>query len=99
MPIIRHGYRSQADKDELARFYASAGWKTARTQVLARANNRCEFCGDPPDGRMGLDVVHLTRSTLELLRTGGDGLDPSHLAAGHRRCHARFASGKIPRPF
>ena len=99
MPIIKSGYRSQGDKDELARFYASAGWKQARALVLARAGGRCEFCGEAPDaGRQGLDVVHLTRSTLELLRSGASGLDPSQLAAGHRRCHGAYSSRKIGPP-
>ena len=99
MPIIRSGYRSDEDKDELSRFDGSAGWKQARGLVLARAGGRCEFCGGPPDGgRQGLDVVHLTRSTLELLRSGASGLDPSQLAAGHRRCHSAYSSGKIGPP-
>ena len=99
MPIIKSGYRSDADKAELARFYNSAAWKDARKSVLARSGGRCEFCGGEPDGSQGLDVVHLTRSTLELLRSGADAADPANLAAGHRRCHSAYSSGRIPAPW
>jgi hypothetical protein len=97
-PILRHGYRSEADKADLRNFYASAGWKAARAQVLSRASGLCEFCGDPPDGRQGFDVVHLVGSTLDLIRADGNAVDPSQLAARHRGCHAAFSSGRIPRP-
>jgi hypothetical protein len=98
MPIIKSGYRSDKDKGDLQRFYSSPGWKQARAVVLERAGGRCEFCGGAPEGGRPLDVVHLTRSTLELLRAGGDALDPARLAAGHRRCHSAFSSGKIGPP-
>jgi hypothetical protein len=96
--IIRSGYRSDADKDDLARFYASAAWKRARRVVLERAGGCCEFCGEEPFVGQPLDVVHLAGSTLELIRGEGDPLDVSRLAAGHRRCHAGYSSGQIPEP-
>ena len=98
-PIIRSGYRSPADKTELQRLYGSSAWKRARGVVLERSGGRCEFCGDPADRGRPLDVVHLTSSTIRLLRSGGDVFDPDELAAGHRRCHARYAAGKIGRPW
>ena len=61
--------------------------------MLARAQGLCEFCGGPPDGSLGLDVVHLTRSPPDLLRSGAGGLDPSELAGGHRRCHSAYSRG------
>ena len=103
MPITRSGYRSDADKRTLAAFYHSAAWQRARAVVLGRAGGVCDFCGDPPDRGMPLDVVHPGPhggrvSTLELLRGGGNALDTDHLAAGHRRCHAGYSSGRLPRP-
>lgn len=99
MPIIRSGYRSPRDHQELQRFYSSTAWKRTRAVVLERAAGCCEFCGGAPDGRQGLDVVHLHRSTLELVRTGSpDLLNPAKLAAGHRRCHSAYAAGRIGAP-
>ena len=98
MPIYRSGYRSQADKQELARFYNSAAWKRTRAAVLERAGGLCEWCGEPADGRHRLDVVHLASSTLELLRGAGDPLNPAILAAGHRKCHAAYAAGNLGLP-
>lgn len=71
--------------------------------ALARAGGLCEFCGDPPDNGP-LDVVHLGPdgdrivSTIDLLRGAGDPLDLYQLAAAHRRCHAGYSSGRLPRP-
>lgn len=97
--IIRSGYRNPGDKLELQRFYSSRGWKTARANVILRAAGRCEFCGEPPDDGRPFDVVHLVRSTLELIRVDPvAALDMDNLAAGHRRCHSRYAAGIIPRP-
>lgn len=99
MAIIRSGYRSPRDHQELQRFYSSTAWKRTRAVVLERAGGYCEFCNLPPDRGRPLDVVHLSRSTLELLRAGSpDLLDPGMLAAGHRRCHAGYSSGKIGPP-
>ena len=96
MPITRSGYRSEADKQELARFYNSAAWKRTRAAVLERAGGLCEWCGEPADGRHRLDVVH--SSTLELLRGAGDPLNPAILAAGHRKCHSRYSAGMLGPP-
>lgn len=99
MPIIKSGYRSEADKADLARFYNSAAWKRARAAALARSGGLCEWCGLPPDRGRPLDVVHLHSSTLELVRRGdGSALDLSRLAAGHRRCHSGYSSGRLPAP-
>lgn len=97
MPITRSGYRSNADKAELARFYNSAAWKRTRAAVLARSGGLCEWCGEPPRGSP-LDVVHLASSTLELLRGAGDPLNLAILAAGHRGCHAAYSSGQLGPP-
>ena len=98
MPITRSGYRSSADKEELARFYNSAAWKRTRAAVLERAGGLCEWCGEPPDGWHRLDVVHLASSTLELFRGAGDPLNPAILAAGHRGCHSAYSAGKLGPP-
>jgi hypothetical protein len=98
MAIIRHGYRSQADKDELARFYRSAAWKSARAAVLARSGVLCEWCGEPPFEGQPLDCVHLAGRTLELVRGAGNPLDVSQLAMGHRKCHAGYSSGRLGPP-
>ena len=97
MPIIKSGFRSREDKAELARFYNTAAWKRARAAVLARSGGLCEFCGEPPKDGRPLDVVHLAKSTLELIRTGNP-LNPGDLAAGHRACHSGYSSGRVPRP-
>lgn len=96
-PITKHGYRSEQDKLELRALYSSAGWKRVRLAVLARDGGMCRWCRttDPP-----IDVVHLGGRTLEILRRQGiaGALDPLRLAAGCRRCHARFAAGLLGKP-
>lgn len=90
MPIVRSGYRPEADKAELASFYASAGWKAARATVIARAGGICELCGKPQTPGQPFDVAHLASSTLDLLRGGENPCDPARLAAAHRRCHRNY---------
>lgn len=100
MPIVRSGYRSDDDRRELQRFYSSAAWRQARLFVLARDGNVCRWCGDGPDEGRPLDVVHLSRvGTLALLRTDpAAALDVERLAAGHRRCHRKYAAGMLEDP-
>ena len=98
MPITRSGYRSNADKAELARFYNSAAWKRTRAAVLERAGGLCEWCGEPADGRHRLDVVHLASSTLELLRGAGDPFGSGGPGGWHRKCHSRYSAGMLGPP-
>jgi hypothetical protein len=99
--IIRHGYRSQSDKDELQGFYNTRAWKDTRRFVVERAGGLCEWCNLPPTGKLGLDVVHLYRGgTLKLLREHGvqAALNPEILAAGHRKCHMNYQAGHLEEP-
>jgi hypothetical protein len=76
---------------------ASSRRTRLRDQVKTYADSAAGI-GDPPRNGQPLDVVHLTRSTLELLRGGGDALEPSEMAAGHRKCHSGHSSVGCLRP-
>jgi hypothetical protein len=91
--IVRSGYVSDAEKQARQRFYNSSAWKSARAAVVARAGNRCEWCGNMST----LDAVHLGGRTLDLIRRGV-ALEPSELAAGCRRCHSNYQAGNLGRP-
>ena len=65
MAIIRHGYSDGSERRERSKLYNSSAWKKASKIVMVRASGRCEWCG-----REAVDAVHLTESTLDLVRSG-----------------------------
>lgn len=92
MAIIRHGYSDGSERRERSKLYNSSAWKKASKIVMVRASGRCEWCG-----REAVDAVHLTESTLDLVRSG-DALKVVEIAAGCRHCHSRFAAGQLGVP-
>ncbi len=68
-------------------------WKEIRAKILARANNRCEFCGvenhtmrfNPKTGKEAkivLTVAHLDHNP--------ENCDPENLRALCQRCHNQY---------
>ena len=68
-------------------------WKEIRTQILERANNRCEFCGaenhtwvDRPAPKYKVYVV----LTIAHLNHQPEDCRPENLRALCQRCHNRY---------
>lgn len=75
-----------------------SNWKQIRQRILARANNRCEFCGvenhtlrsrgddgnglELPPSRIVLTIAHLDHDPTNC--------DPTNLRALCQRCHNRY---------
>lgn len=68
-------------------------WKEIRAKILARANNRCEFCGvenhtyryNPKTGKEAKIVL-----TIAHLNHHPEDCDPDNLRALCQRCHNQY---------